>query len=122
MRIRPKLNRVLLELVKADGDSPIIMPDNISSDSYLTWRVKEIGDPRILESGERLPIQLNIGDEVIINPRYSIDITCQDEQDSNFGKPMKVCDYAGVIAVVEREPGDKRAKLGRLMLASPEIE
>lgn len=122
MKIIPKLNRVLLELVKLDGDSPIVLPDNLSADNYMTWKVKAIGDPRVLESGKELPIKLEVGDEVIINPRYSVDINCADPDDENFGKPMKVCDYAGIIAVVQRDPKDKKAKLGKLVLATPEIE
>jgi co-chaperonin GroES (HSP10) len=109
----PKLNRVLLKAVDRSRPGDIILPDNADEEQFKTWEVVAIGDPRILENGERLPINLNIGDEVIITTKFSMVISCTSKEDPDYGCEFRICDYAGVMAVVEKR------KKGQVVIATP---
>ncbi len=105
MNIVPQGCRVIVEMISEDG-SPILRPDNIKAEEIPVdrrWRVSAVGDARILDNGERIPIPLKIGDEVAIHPRMATPLFPPSQYG---GKVLGVVEMGGVLAKIERKAGE----------------
>lgn len=64
--LRPLGNRVLLELLEEETTtaSGLVLPDSAKEKSnYAT--VIAVGEGKLLDSGERLPLEVSVGDKVL---------------------------------------------------------
>ncbi len=105
MKLEPLGCRVIVEMISEDG-SPILRPDNIKADeipSDRRWRVIAVGEDRILDNGERIPIPLKIGDEVAVHPRMA---TLLEPRSQFGGRLLLVVEMGGALIKIEREAGE----------------
>lgn len=63
--LKPLGNRVLLEIIEEESRvGGIILPDSAKEKpNYAT--VIAVGEGKLLDSGERLPLEVNVGDKVV---------------------------------------------------------
>ncbi len=63
--LKPLGNRVLLEIIEEESTvGGIILPDSAKEKpNYAT--VIAVGEGKLLDSGERLPLEVNVGDKVV---------------------------------------------------------
>lgn len=63
--LKPLGNRVLLEIIEEESTvGGIILPDSAKEKpNYAT--VIAVGKGKLLDSGERLPLEVNVGDKVV---------------------------------------------------------
>lgn len=64
--LKPLGNRVLLEVVEEETTTPsgIVLPDS-AKDKPQFAKVVAVGEGKLLESGDRLPLEVNVGDKVL---------------------------------------------------------
>lgn len=64
--LKPLGNRVLLEIVEEEKTTPsgIVLPDSAKEKPNFAT-VVAVGEGKLLDSGERLPLEVNVGDKVI---------------------------------------------------------
>ena len=82
MKITPIKDHIV---VKHTGENDakkvgsIIIPDTARGKS-LTAEVLAIGSGRVLESGQKLPLEVNVGDKVLIGKYSGSEITLDDNE------------------------------------------
>lgn len=64
--LKPLGNRVLLELVEEETTTPsgIVLPDSAKEKPNFAT-VVAVGEGKLLDNGERLPLEVNVGDKVV---------------------------------------------------------
>lgn len=64
--LKPLGNRVLLEVVEEEKTTPsgIVLPESAKEKSHLA-DVVAVGEGKLLENGERLELEVSVGDRVI---------------------------------------------------------
>lgn len=64
--LKPLGNRVLLEVVEEETTTPsgIVLPDS-AKDKPQFAKVVAVGEGKLLDSGDRLPLEVNVGDKVL---------------------------------------------------------
>lgn len=64
--LKPLGNRVLLEVVEEETTTPlgIVLPDS-AKDKPQFAKVIAVGEGKLLDSGDRLPLEVNVGDKVL---------------------------------------------------------
>lgn len=64
--LKPLGNRVLLEIFEEEISTPsgIVLPDSAKEKSQLA-NVVAVGDGKLLDNGERLPVEVSVGDKVV---------------------------------------------------------
>ena len=69
--LKPLGNRVLLELVEEETTTPsgIVLPDSAKEKPQFAT-VVAVGEGKLLDSGERLPVEVSVGDKVLFE-KYS---------------------------------------------------
>lgn len=100
--VTPKGYRVLVEQIENRQLGTIAMPDNSTQAGVNRFRVVAIGDAKILPSGERVPIDLQLGDEIIFDvkgcapcgPAYIFG-----------GRNLAIVEVDKVLGVFTGEPG-----------------
>lgn len=64
--LKPLGNRVLLEIVEEEKTTPsgIVLPDSAKEKPQFAT-VVAVGEGKLLDSGERLPVEVSVGDKVL---------------------------------------------------------
>jgi len=64
--LKPLGNRVLLEVQEEEETTPsgIVLPDS-AKESPQVAEVVAVGDGKLLDDGERLPLEVSVGDQVV---------------------------------------------------------
>lgn len=64
--LKPLGNRVLLEVQEEEATRPsgIVLPDS-AKDKQQIAKVVAVGKGKLLDNGERLPLEVSVGDQVI---------------------------------------------------------
>jgi len=64
--LKPLGNRVLLEVQEEEETTPsgIVLPDS-AKESPQVAEVVAVGDGKLLDDGERLPLEVSLGDQVV---------------------------------------------------------
>lgn len=74
-------NRVLV--VKLDNDlsrGGLSLPSGSSADKHRRGKVLAVGSPRILESGERIPLSVSVGQTVMYGMHAGVPVRFQGEE------------------------------------------
>lgn len=89
MQLKPLDDRVVVQPVDAETTTAggIVLPDT-AKEKPQRGKVKAVGPGRLLESGERCPVSLAIGDEVLFSKYGGTDI----EVDGNDVKILRESD------------------------------
>jgi chaperonin GroES len=72
MKLRPLNNRLIVEAIKDESKSSIIIPDTVDGDKPEKGKVLAIGNGKLLDDGTRTEMSVKVGD-VIIFKKYSPD-------------------------------------------------
>lgn len=93
--LKPLGNRVLLEVVEEEATTPsgIVLPDSAKEKSYL-GTVVAVGTGKLLDSGERVPVEVKVGDKVLYEKYAGSEITYDD-------KEYFVVKDSDIVAIVE---------------------
>jgi chaperonin GroES len=97
MKIRPLGDKVLVEVLEAEGKTKggIILPDT-AKEEKTEGKVIAVGGGKVLESGKVQPLEVKKGDRVIFG-KYAGDEILID------GKKHKVLKENEILAVFEKE-------------------
>lgn len=93
--LKPLLNHVIVESIEETmaTKSGIILPETIEKDRTLKGRIVSVGAGRINEKGERVPMDIKVGDVILYE--YSTSEVKIDE------KKYAVVKEENIIAIVE---------------------
>ena len=93
--LKPLLNHVVVEPIEETmaTKSGILLPETIEKDRTLKGRIVSVGAGRINEKGERVPMDVKVGDVVLYE--YSTSEVKIDE------KKYAVVKEENIIAIVE---------------------
>ena len=95
MKIRPIGDRIVIKVIE-DGektDGGIFIPDS-AKEKPQKWEVVAVGEGKTLDSGEKEPVQVKVG-EVVIYEKYSgRDIKLN-------GELLKILSMSDVMGVLE---------------------
>lgn len=78
MNIRLLSNRVLIEPVTEETASGFIIPEAYRS--FRTGIVRAVGNGPRLKNGQRRPIQLNVGDAIVLSDDYRMPIDIEGKE------------------------------------------
>lgn len=81
MKIKPLDDRVVVELVEAEETTAggIVLPDS-AKEKPQRGRVVAVGPGKLLDSGERCAVSVNVGDEVLFGKYGGTEIEVDGEE------------------------------------------
>jgi len=93
--LKPLGNRVLLEVVEEETTTPsgIVLPDSAKEKPQFA-KVVAVGEGKLLDNGDRLPVEVNVGDKVLFEKYAGSEIT-------HDGTDYLVLKDTDIIAVAE---------------------
>lgn len=93
--LKPLGNRVLLEVFEEETTTPsgIVLPDSAKEKSRLA-KVVAVGEGKLLDNGERLPLEVSVGDKVVFEQYAGAEIKYD-------GSEYLVVKDTDIIAVAE---------------------
>lgn len=93
--LKPLGNRVLLEVVKQEEKtaSGIVLPDS-AKEKPQTAEVVAVGEGRYLENGEKLSIEVKVGDKVVFEQYAGSEIKYE-------GKEYLIVKDTDLVAIVD---------------------
>lgn len=93
--LKPLGNRVLLEVFEEETTTPsgIVLPDSAKEKSRLA-KVVAVGEGKLLDNGERLPLEVSVGDKVVFEQYAGTEIKYD-------GSEYLVVKDTDIIAVAE---------------------
>lgn len=96
MNVKPLGGRVLIKLTKKEDvtKSGIVLPDTVDKEKKAEGEIVAVGPGKLLESGSRAPMELSIGQKVLIKSWGGDEAKIDDEE-------YKVFDAEDVLAVIE---------------------
>ncbi|MDP3245236.1 MAG: co-chaperone GroES [bacterium] len=94
MKLRPLANRVVVKPVKETTKGGIILPETASKEKPEKGEVIATGPGRLLDSGQRAPMEVKVGDTVVFK-KYSPDEFKMEEQE------YLILEDTDVMAVLE---------------------
>ena len=96
MNIRPLGNRVLVELKKKETStaSGIVLPETSDKEKKAEGVVIAIGPGRLLESGQRVVMEVTTGQTVLVKSWGGDEVKMND-------KEYKIFDADDILAIVE---------------------
>ena len=92
MQLKPLDDRVVVEPLEAETTTAggIVLPDS-AKEKPQRGKVRATGPGRLLESGERCPVNLAVGDEVLFSKYGGTDIEVD-------GKEVKILRESDILA------------------------
>lgn len=94
MDIRPLADRVVVEVIEEEKTaSGIVLPD-VAKDKPQRAKVVAVGPGRVLDNGQRLPVEVHVGDVVLFTQGAGTRLKVGDRQ-------LLVLNEADVVAVLE---------------------
>ncbi len=126
MKLFPQLTRIVVEPIPHE-DTPLVIPEGFKDSEgeeinhYPRWRVVEKGPGRRLDDGTIEPIPLEVGDEVVVDPRFG---TRLEPITFYANRKLMVIEYGAVLAKVERDPGERVSRFAppkhsKIVVAQP---
>lgn len=96
MNVKPLGGRVLIKLTKKEDvtKSGIVLPDTVDKEKKAEGEIVAVGPGKLLESGSRAPMELSIGQKVLIKSWGGDEVKIDDEE-------YKIFDAEDVLAVIE---------------------
>ncbi len=96
MNFKPLSNNVFIEPLKEEKatKSGIVLPDSAEKEKPMLGKVIAVGDGKLNEKGERMPMSVKVGDKVLFK-KYGPD---EIEVD---GKKYLVGNEEDILAIVE---------------------
>lgn len=79
--LKPLGNRVLLEVVEEEETTPsgFVLPDSAKEKPNFA-EVVAVGEGKLLDSGERLPVEVKVGDKVVFEKYAGTELTYEDKE------------------------------------------
>lgn len=95
MNIRPLHDRVVVRRLEAETTTKggIVIPDS-ATEKPIQGEVVAVGDGTLLESGERRPLDLRVGDRVLFGKYAGTEVKLDDEE-------LVVMRETDIMAVIE---------------------
>jgi len=95
MKIRPLQDRVIIKRMEEERTSSggIVIPDS-AAEKPIKGKVIAVGPGKILDNGERRPVDLKVGDTVLFGKYSGTEVKMNDEE----YLVMREDDIMGVIA------------------------
>lgn len=95
MKIKPIYSNVILKPITEENvsKSGIVLPDTIDKEKPETAEVVAVGDGKLNNNGERLPMSVKVGDKVMFKKYSPDEITVE-------GESLLVIQESDIIAVV----------------------
>lgn len=96
MQIKPLGGRVVLQLLKKEEvtKSGIVLPDTVDKDKKSEGEVVAIGPGKLLEDGKRAPIEVSVGQKVLVKSWGGDEVEIDGEE-------YKIFDAEDILAVIE---------------------
>lgn len=96
MTVKPLGGRVLVKLTKKEDvtKSGIVLPDTVDKEKKAEGEIIAIGPGKLLESGSRAPMELSVGQKVLIKSWGGDEVKIDDEE-------YKIFDAEDVLAIIE---------------------
>jgi chaperonin GroES len=93
--IRPLGEKVLLKRVEAEETTAggIVLPDS-AKEKPKRGKVLGVGDGKLLDTGDRKPLQVKIGNEVLFTSYAGTEVKVNGEE-------MLIMDESDILAIVE---------------------
>lgn len=60
------------------------------------WVVVAIGEPKILDSGEKIPIRIKLGDTILFNPAFAIQLSPEFQYEN---RDLMIVQVDGIVAI-----------------------
>lgn len=98
MKLKPLLNRVLIEAVVDDAKatkSGIVLPDSAEKKKQAKGVVIAIGDGRLNEKGERQPMSVMVGDKVLFKEPWADESKFEED-----GKKLFLVEEDDILAII----------------------
>ena len=94
--LKPLGNRVLLEIFEEEVTtaSGLVLPDSAKEKPQLA-KVLAVGEGKLLDNGDRLPVEVSIGDQVVFEEYAGTEIKFE-------GNEYLIIKDSEIIAVVEK--------------------
>jgi chaperonin GroES len=94
MQLKPLDDRVVVEPLEAEQTTAggIVLPDS-AKEKPQRGKVKAVGPGKLLESGERCPVSVKVGDEVLFSKYGGMEIEVD-------GKEIKILRESDILAKV----------------------
>lgn len=94
--LKPLGNRVLLEIFEEEitTASGLVLPDSAKEKPQLA-KVLAVGEGKLLDNGDRLPVEVSIGDQVVFEQYAGTEIKFE-------GNEYLIIKDTEIIAVVEK--------------------
>ena len=95
MQLKPLDDRVVVEPLEAETTTAggIVLPDS-AKEKPQRGKVRSVGPGRLLESGDRCPVNLAVGDEVLFSKYGGTDIEVD-------GKEVKILRESDILAKIQ---------------------
>lgn len=96
MKLKPLNNKIILEAISSEEKtkSGIIIPDTANKEKPEQGKVLAVGEGRLLKNGERVKMDIKVGDTVIFSKYSPSEIKIAD-------KEYLVISDEDVLAIVE---------------------
>ena len=93
--IRPLGEKVLLQRVEADEVTAggIVLPDS-AKEKPKRGKVLGVGDGKLLDTGERQPLQVSVGNEVLFTSYAGTEVKVDGEE-------MLIMDESDILAILD---------------------
>jgi chaperonin GroES len=98
MKLKPLSNNLILEVAEEEKTtkSGIVLPDTAEKEKPTKAKVIAVGDGRLNEKGERIPVSVKVGDTVLFK-KYG-----PDEVELE-GKKYLIAEEADILAIVQSD-------------------
>lgn len=95
MHIKPLAGRVVVKpLTETATKSGIVIPDTVDKDRPERGEVVAVGDGKLLENGQRAPVDVKVGDVVILKKYGPMEVKID-------GTDYLVAEMEDLIAVIQ---------------------
>ena len=97
MRIKPLGDHVVVKLVKEEEvtASGIVLPDTVDKEKKAEGEVVAVGLGKLLDSGVRAPVEVQVGDRVLIKKWGGDEVKVDKEE-------YKIVGQDDILAVLEK--------------------
>ena len=109
MKIKPLNDNVIIKPIREDEmtKSGIVLPDTVDKEKPERGEVIAVGEGKLLESGQRSPMSVKVGDKVMFKKYSPDEIKFEKEE-------YLVISQNDILAILEEEKPFQRALDGAL--------
>ena len=96
MKIKPIYSNVILKPIKEENvsKSGIVLPGTIDKEKPETAEIIAVGDGKLNDKGEKIPMSVKVGDKVMFKKYSPDEITVE-------GEDLLVIQESDIIAIIE---------------------